>query len=177
MKEEFDNIIQSIVKSKLKNVGFNKTGTTFTKKESDFTIVLDIWKSSWNTSDQIMLWIEIGVFRNSFFKFIFHQDLQKKLRSNHCSIKTNAGALTNVELPNKNYTLTKSTVEKVSSELEEDLNKLIIPFISTLKSLEDLLIFERINPIKCTMTKLFVGLALAERNEKKISHFDKRIPY
>lgn len=165
MKESFNQIITEIIKPKLTSNGFKKYGNTFRKKESDFILIFDIWKSSWNSANDISFWFEIGIFRESFYQFIFNEESKKSIRTNHCSLRLHSGSISNKGVPNYDYRLFENNAESLRNGIIKDLDNSILPFLKNLKSIEDILILEEKEPVYCNMAKLFVGFGLSEKGE------------
>lgn len=169
MKESFNQIITEIIKPKLTSIGFKKSGNTFRRKENDFLIIFDIWKSSWNSANDISFWFETGVFMESFYRFMFNEESKKSIRTNHCSMRLHSGSILHKGVPCYDYRLTENNEESLRNEIINDLDNSFLPFLNKLKSIEDILIFGEKDPVYCGMTKLFVGFALSEKGEKNKS--------
>lgn len=169
MKESFNQIVTEIIKPRLASKGFKKSGNTFRKEENDFLIIFDIWKSSWNTANDITFWFETGVFMKSYYRFMFNEDPKKSIRTNHCSMRLHAGSILNKGVPCYNYQLTENNEQSLRNEIIKDLDNSFLPLLNKLKSVEDILILGELDPIYCDSAKLFVGFALAEKGEKSKS--------
>ncbi len=73
MKEVFDEVILNLLKPKFKEIGFTTSAITFRRKITDFVLIFDVWKSIWNSNDEITFWFEIGVYREDFYEFMFNE--------------------------------------------------------------------------------------------------------
>jgi len=166
MKEVFNDIVSNLYKPKFKEIGFKTSSITFRRKIYDFVIIFDVWKSVWNTNDEITFWFEIGVYREDFYEFIFDESGPKNIRSNHCSIKLSSGFVLNKESPQYAYKLNKKNKEKIIEEIENDMDCKIIPFLNSIVSIKDILKFKDLDNIYCDKANLFVGFALSKLNKK-----------
>jgi len=166
MKEVFNLILFDLIKPRLKDIGFKVSGNTFRRQENDFLIIFDIWKSSWNNANEILFWFETGVFRDSFYNFIFQESPPKTIRTNQCSMRLQAGSILRKGVPGYNYCIMEKNMKTMINEIANDLDNSFIPFLMKLKKIEDILIFGELDPVFCDKTKLFVGFGLAENGEK-----------
>jgi hypothetical protein len=170
MKENFIKILSDIIKPKLINYGFKASGNTFRRQECDFLIIFDIWKSQWNSKEDISFWFETGVFIESFYEFMFNEKPIKTLRTNQCSLRLQSGSILRKGVPGYEYRLTKTNFESLKNEINSDLDNDFLPLLEKLKKIEDILVFGELDPVFCDKTKLFVGFALAKKGEKKKAH-------
>ncbi len=166
MKDIFKQILNEIIKPKLKENGFKVFGNTFHRQESDFLIVFDIHKSSWNSLNDISFWLEIGIYNETYYKFMFIENPPKLIRSNNCSIRFHSSGLIDNGVASQNYQLTKDTFESTTQKINSDLDNSILPFLNKLKHVKDVLVFGKIDPVYCNDTNLFVGITLAKKGEK-----------
>jgi hypothetical protein len=163
MKDKYNEILLNVIKPRFKPIGFKVSGSSFRKQIDDFTLVFNIEKSSWNTDKSITFWFNTGVFVESYFEFINNKKAPNPVRPAFLtSISLGAGTILKKSVRNYSYNLTETNFKFIVSELENDLDKRFVPFISNIKVIEDILIFEELDQIYCNEAKLIVALSLAK---------------
>jgi len=160
--EDFKDILTTLFKPKLKAIGFRTSGNSFYRTEDNFTLKFDIWKSQWNTSIDMTFWFDIGVFRPDYYEFMFHKGLPNYIRTNHCSLRLGSGSVLRKGVPQYSYRLTPQNKRELTEEIENDLDNSVVPFLTRIKNIEDVLEFKDLDPVYCSDTNLFVGFVLAQ---------------
>ena len=172
MTTPLKEIIPESVKTELKQLGYKFSGSTFRKVTDQFTLIIDFWKSSFNTEDDVSFWFELGVFREDFYEFMFHEKSPKSIRSNKCSIKVGNGFLLGKGIPQQIYNLTPSTINSIQEQLKHDFENHVYSFVKKIETLKDLSEFQKLDPIYCDKVALLIGFGLA-----KIREIDKASEY
>lgn len=166
MQDKYKEILFETIKPRFKAIGFKISGSSFSKKLDDLTVVFYVEKSQWNRANDISFWFRFGVFIDSFYEFMFNVKAPNPIKPNLTSIELRAGLLLKKENPNYNYHLKETNFDTLLFQIQEDLDNTIIPFLNSIKNIEDILSFEELDSF-CDKAKLIVGFSLAEKGNKK----------
>lgn len=144
VRERLASIIKKSLPEMLKKYGFRKKGTTYVYQDEQLSYLIKIYKSRYNTDDELDFRLEWGVDINDDYKkpnvpfkaealYGTHDDLIKERSKLWFSLK-------NTDIFDVD--------EKIQEEIIHILEKDIIPFLFSFKTIEDIINILESTPFK-----------------------------
>lgn len=121
--------------------GFRIRGNHFFKRNGDIGYCVNIQNYRWNDSEQIRFTMNIGIFTGDYW--LQHLDFKHTgvipnfPKEHECAIRYRIGELL-PESKDKWYSInTKTSIDELWKDLEQDLTKYIVPFFSNYNKISD----------------------------------------
>jgi hypothetical protein len=148
--DRFNLLIKEKLSPVLKKRGFKKSELTWNKNYYDFIQVINIQKSKYSDSNLVDLTLNLGVFSTAVFEIIWDKKAPKIAKEENCLLRTRIGPVIqndfNGTAKDHWWRIENDIdIEKLTSELIDNLENIAIPFLDT---------FTNINKINEFLTNL-----------------------
>lgn len=141
---KFETIVREGIHHFLKPKGFKKRGLNFKRTVGELSHVLNIQRSQYNSQSDIKFTINLGIFSPDYYKIEYDYNFEKENkipdfpREYDSIIRLRIGALRYEE--DKWYKVNSNTdIRQIIKEMDEDINKFILPFFDKISTIESLL--------------------------------------
>jgi len=138
-QEKFEQLVTHFFKPVFKENGFRTPAMNFYKDCGEFRKIVQIQKSQFNSITDLKFTINIGVFDKLVNEKMSINDKIKTPKPYDCALEKRIGRLLPDEL-DKWYEINfNSSLEKLQSEIESDLNNFLFPYLNKFETIENVI--------------------------------------
>ena len=166
MKEKFDELI-ALLKPLFKDNGFSKSALNFYKNTPNFICVINIQKSSCNSSERTRFYINCGIY-SPFIEATLGKEVLSKPKEYECHFRARVHEITRTSASHYELEL-DSDVAKIYENLINDLG-IVFKFFEQNSSEENLIELMLEQNGLAAINQLYEYLLIKDKSEILISH-------